>query len=74
MQSMATRDIEIAFNGLKEKVPAGMTIADLIERTGENDKNLIVERNNRFVHCETYRSVTLSDGDRVEFINPDFGG
>ncbi|HOD75601.1 MAG TPA: sulfur carrier protein ThiS [Syntrophorhabdaceae bacterium] len=66
--------IEIILNGLKEKVLAGTTIADLIKMSGEEDKHLVVERNNRFIHPQTYHATPLSEGDRIEFINPDFGG
>ena len=72
--NMGPPEIEITFNGMKEKVPSGTTISDLIRHAGEMDKHLVVERNNRFVHGCAYTSTTLNDGDRVEFINPDFGG
>ncbi|MBP7529499.1 MAG: sulfur carrier protein ThiS [Syntrophorhabdaceae bacterium] len=72
--SMAAKYIEIIFNGIKEKVPAGTTIAELIVRIGEQDKHLIVECNNSFIHPHTYPVTTLNEGDRIEFINPDFGG
>jgi len=55
-------------------VPAGTTIAELIIKIGEQDKHLVVERNNRFIHPHTYSAATLNEGDRIEFINPDFGG
>ncbi len=66
--------VKITLNGMQEKVPPGTTVADLIEQAGENDKNLIVERNNRFVHPHTYPSTIVGEGDRIELINPDFGG
>lgn len=66
--------IEISFNGMTEKVPSGTTVADLIARSGENDRNLIVEQNNRFIHPRAYPSTVVGEGDRVELLNPDFGG
>ena len=74
MYDMANSEIEITLNGMKERVPPGTTISDLIRHVGETDKHLVVEHNNRFVHGYAYPSTTLDDGDRVEFINPDFGG
>lgn len=71
---MMSPQIEIVLNGLKERVPEGTTIGDLIEMSGEEDKHLVVERNNRFIHPRTYHATPLSEGDRIEFINPDFGG
>jgi len=71
---MHGRKIEITFNGMKEMVPENATIADLIKLTKEKDSGLIVELNNRFVFPQKYPEAVLSDGDKVEFINPDFGG
>ncbi|MEN6617669.1 MAG: sulfur carrier protein ThiS [Syntrophorhabdus sp.] len=66
--------IEIVLNGFRQKIARETSIAGLIALSGEHDRNLIVERNSRFVHPHTYDSIILQDGDRVEFINPDFGG
>ena len=70
MSGMITIDV----NGFKEKVPSGLTIAELIERFEEGDTHLIVEHNGRFVYPKDYSSVIVKEGDRIEFINPNFGG
>jgi len=74
MNISAGNEIEIVFNGLKEKVPRNTTIIDLINQLNERDVGLIVEHNNKFVYPQKYSTTVLSDGDKVEFINPDFGG
>ncbi|HDG98578.1 MAG TPA: sulfur carrier protein ThiS [Desulfobacterales bacterium] len=66
--------ILIELNGFKEKVPSGLTIAELIKRFEEADTHLIAEHNGRFVYPKDYSSVIVKDGDRIEFINPSFGG
>jgi len=66
--------IRIIVNGMMEEVPEGATLAFLIERFQEKDPALIVEHNNRFVFPKQYSTTTVSANDRVEFINPDFGG
>lgn len=66
--------IQIFVNGMMEEVPEGATLAFLIEHFQERDPALIVERNGRFVFPRNYSMTTLSPNDRVEFINPDFGG
>ncbi len=71
---MGDGKIEIVFNGFKQTVPGRCTIADLIELTEERDGGLIVEHNNRYVFKQNYDNTFLSEGDKVEFINPDFGG
>jgi thiamine biosynthesis protein ThiS len=71
---MIVPQIDIVLNGLKEQVPAGTTIAGLIKMSGEEDKHLVVERNNRFIHSQAYPTTAVEEGDKIEFINPDFGG
>jgi len=66
--------IRIIVNGMTEEVPEGATLAFLIEHFQEKDPALIVEHNNRFVFPKQYSTTTVSPNDRVEFINPDFGG
>jgi thiamine biosynthesis protein ThiS len=66
--------ISIFVNGMEEKVPEGATLAFLIEHFQENDPSLIVEHNGRFVFPKEYSTTAVSPNDRVEFINPDFGG
>jgi thiamine biosynthesis protein ThiS len=68
------KDIQITVNGLTETVPSDSCIGDLIERFGEEDPHLIVEHNGSFVFVQEYAVRTVSSGDRIEFINPDFGG
>ena len=69
-----TEAIQITVNGMTESVPAGSRIEELIERFGEKDPHLIVEQNGRFVFAQEYPTRTVSAGDRLEFINPNFGG
>ena len=66
--------IQIIFNGLKENYKTNTTIADLIKIKDERDINLIVEHNGKYVHAKQYPTAVLADGDRIEFINPNFGG
>jgi len=64
----------IIVNGMEEQVPEGATLAFLIDHFQEKDPALIVEHNGRFVFPKEYSTTTVSPNDRVEFINPDFGG
>ncbi|MCF8078135.1 MAG: MoaD/ThiS family protein [Desulfobacterales bacterium] len=66
--------IQIIVNGMAETVPADSLIDDLVKRFGEKDPHLIVEHNGRFVFAQEYRTRRVSSGDRLEFINPNFGG
>lgn len=71
---MQRESIEIIVNGMKEMVPEGSTIKDLIELYKEEDLHLIVERNGSFVYPRDYSNIRVAHGDRIEFINPSFGG
>ncbi|MDD3847550.1 MAG: sulfur carrier protein ThiS [Syntrophorhabdaceae bacterium] len=66
--------MEILYNGVWEEVLADTTVSDLVIKANEKDSGLIVEVNNRFIFPGDYGKTSLSEGDRVEFINPDFGG
>ena len=55
-------------------VPPGITVAQLLERTGEGHAELIAEVNGRFVHPRDYAATEVPAGARVEFILAAFGG
>ncbi|MBW2009995.1 MAG: MoaD/ThiS family protein, partial [Deltaproteobacteria bacterium] len=56
------------------QVPEGASISQLIDLFEETDRHMIVEKNGRYVYPRDYGSITVTEGDRIEFINPDFGG
>jgi thiamine biosynthesis protein ThiS len=68
------KTIDVMVNGLKETLSENTTIAQLITRHKEGDVDLIVEHNGRFVYPRNYGDITLLHDDRIEFINPNFGG
>lgn len=71
---VSDKDIEVTINGLKAKIPKNITIAQLIVELKEDDVHLIVEHNGQFVYPQRYARTIVSNGDRIEFINPNFGG
>jgi thiamine biosynthesis protein ThiS len=66
--------IEITINDVRERVVADSTLETLISDFGETDPDLIVELNGRFVYPRAYASTIVKQADRLEFINPNFGG
>jgi len=66
--------ITIIVNGFPETGPEQLSLARLIEHMNEGDGDLIVEHNGRFVYPRHYPTTVLAGGDRVELINPNFGG
>lgn len=71
---MTDKHISITVNGFKEKVPENASISFLITHFKEGDSDLIVEYNGRFVYPDKYSTTVVSEGDIIEFINPNFGG
>ena len=72
--SKAKGEIEMTVNGFMERVPNKATIEFLLQHFGEEDPHIIVEHNGIFVHPEKYGTRTVLNGDRLEFLNPAFGG
>jgi len=68
------REIAIIVNGFRENIPENSSISALIAHFGEGDSDLIVEHNGRFVYSHQYPKIMVSEDDRIEFINPNFGG
>lgn len=71
---MGKKEIEITVNGVKEKIPEESTIAGLIGFFNEDDVHLIVEQNGQFVYPHNYATTIVTAGDKIEFLNPNFGG
>ena len=71
---MINKKIEIIVNGLQEKVPENTAISHLIDLFEEGDVHLIVEHNGHFLFPQQYAITKVAEGDRVEFVNPNFGG
>jgi len=68
------KTIEVIINGIKETLAENTTISQIIVEYKEGDVDLIVERNGRFVYPRNYEEIILLNDDRIEFINPNFGG
>lgn len=66
--------MQVILNGFRETIPRDTTIAQLVEHREEYDVGLIVELNNKFIFPQDYGKTVVREGDKVEFINPDFGG
>jgi len=63
------------FNGFaEERDGCDLSVQRLLDEVEEDDPAVIVEVNGRFVHRKDFRTTIISDGDKVEFIHPSFGG
>lgn len=64
----------IQLNGIKETIPDGLTIQQLIEWAKEGDPDLIVEQNNVYIYPRNYKKTDVKENAVIEFINPNLGG
>jgi sulfur carrier protein len=66
--------VKVVVNGAAREVPAGFTAADAVQMITENTRGIAVAVNGEVVTRSAWRSVTLSDGDRVEVLTAVQGG
>jgi sulfur carrier protein len=66
--------IGVVIDGLREEIPAGTSLGQLLEHRGEPLKVAMIEHNGVVVPRGDLRQVVLEDGDRIEVILPAFGG
>lgn len=69
-----TDTIRVTIDGLAETIPAGLTLAKLLQRRGEPVAIAMVEHNGEYVRKDHLPNVRLEEGDRIEVILPAFGG
>ena len=66
--------IDIVFNDAPLGVPAGCTVAGLLEREGLAGRRVAVEVNREIVPRGAHATRVLSAGDRVEVVHALGGG
>jgi len=70
----AVRTVEIVVNDTAQAVPAGTTVAALLERLDMAGKRVAVARNREVVPRSRYAEVVLGAGDRLEILEAVGGG
>ena len=66
--------IDVTVNGEQQKLPAGMTVAQLIERLRLLPRHVAVERNLNLVPRASHAQCILEAGDRLEIVTLVGGG
>ena len=66
--------MQITVNGETAELPEGLTVAELLERTGLGDQRIALERNREIVPRSEFASTKLAAGDRVEIVRAIGGG
>ncbi|MFC3608003.1 sulfur carrier protein ThiS [Stutzerimonas tarimensis] len=66
--------MHIQLNGEPCELPAGQSLADLIERLQLGGRRVAVELNLEIVPRSQFASTALTEGDRVEVVHAIGGG
>jgi thiamine biosynthesis protein ThiS len=66
--------IDVNVNGEKTTVPAGASLADLIEQLNLTPQRIAVEHNLEIVSKSGWATTRLGDGDRLEIVHFVGGG
>ncbi len=69
-----TAEVAITVNGEPMRLPAGASVADLLERLRVSTPRVAVERNREILPKKEYRGTTLSEGDVFEVVELVGGG
>jgi sulfur carrier protein len=67
-------ELSVTVNGERMTVPAGASVADLLERLGVANPRVAVERNRDIVPKADYRATALAEGDIFEVVELVGGG
>jgi len=60
-----TDTIRVTIDGLAETIPAGLTLAQLLEQRGEPVAIAMVERNGEYVRKQRLGEVKVENGDGI---------
>ena len=66
--------MHITVNGAARELPAGLTVAGLIELLGYAGKRVALERNGEIVPKSRHADTSLQDGDQIEIVAAVGGG
>jgi sulfur carrier protein len=71
---MMTTDVGITVNGSPMRVPAGASVAVLLERLRVSTPRVAVERNREILPKAQYGTTVLAEGDSFEVVELVGGG
>lgn len=74
MSSTVAPAISVSLNGEARRIPAGMSVAGLLEQLGLDRRKVAVERNEAIVPRSIYAETALAEGDQLEIVHFIGGG
>ena len=66
-------ELQVWVNGEPRRLPAGATVADLVQALSLRPQQVAVERNRQLVRRQDHAATRLADGDKLEVVTF-FGG
>lgn len=66
--------VRIRLNGEERSVPAGLDVAELLERVGVDRREVVVERNREILRRDELEDFTVEQGDTLELVHFVGGG
>lgn len=70
----AAAGITVRVNGDERAVPAGLSVAGLLEHLGLNPRMVVVEHNGDILRREALGDASVREGDRLELVHFVGGG
>ena len=71
---IAELEIPVRVNGDAREVPAGLTVAELLEHLGLHPRMVVVERNGDILRRDTLDGCPVDPGDAYELVHFVGGG
>lgn len=66
--------IRIRLNGEERSVPAGLSVAGLLDRVGVDRREVVVERNREILRRDELEAFDVEEGDTLELVHFVGGG
>lgn len=74
MSETTTEEISVHLNGEERRVPAGLTVRELLEHLELNPQLVVVERNREILERDRYGATPVEEDDRLELVHFVGGG
>lgn len=71
---MSEETLTITINGDERRVPAGLSVRDLLAHLDLHERMVVVERNEEIVRRSRFADMAVEEGDRFELVHFVGGG
>jgi thiamine biosynthesis protein ThiS len=67
-------EIQVRLNGEERRIPAGLSVAALLETLSLHPRLVVVEHNGQILRRDAYADAAVNDGDALELVHFVGGG